>query len=165
MTLVEKKQELIADLAHARGAQERLAWLVARARRQPPLEAAFKTEAFRVEGCLSKLWLVAERREGHCLFRCDSDSQIVKAIAGVLCEFYSGHAPAEILVHEPGFLGQLGITQHLTGNRRNALTRVWERIRAFAQSQLGSTERSAEALVHAPAQPGAGSADEGIRAP
>ncbi len=77
MTLAEKKQELLAQLARCHGAQERLAWLVARARAQAPLGAADKTDVSRVEGCLSKLWLLAECREGRCFFRCVSDSQIV----------------------------------------------------------------------------------------
>ena len=55
-------------------------------------------------------------------------------MAGLLCEFYSGHAPAEILAHDPKFLAPLGITQHLTPNRRNALSKVWERIRQFAEA-------------------------------
>ena len=134
MTLAEKQQELVAQLARCHGTPERLAWLVARARQQRPLEAEFKTEAFRVEGCLAKLWLVAEGREGRCCFRCDSDSQVVKAVAGLLCEFYSGQAPAEVLAHDPAFLAAAGITQHLTPNRRNALARVWEKIRAFAEA-------------------------------
>jgi cysteine desulfuration protein SufE len=61
---------------------------------------------------------------------------VVKAIAGLLCDFYSGHAPAEILAHNPDFLAPLGITQHLTPNRRNALAKVWERIRQFAERHL-----------------------------
>lgn len=138
MNLAEKKQWLLAELSRCKGAQDRLAWLVARARLQPPLDAALKTEARRVQGCLSKLWIVAECRDGRCHFRCDSDSQIVKAVAGLLCDFYSGHAPAEILGSTPDFLAAAGINQHLTPNRRNALSRVWETIRAFAQSHLES---------------------------
>lgn len=86
-------------------------------------------------GCLANLWLVAETREGRCHFQCDSDSQIVRAVAGLLCDFYSGHTPAEILALEPDFLEQVGINQHLTANRRNVLSRVWERIRGFAEEQ------------------------------
>lgn len=138
MTLADKQHELAGALACCRGAQERLAWLVARARQQAPLEAACKTDAFRVQGCLSRLWFVAECREGRCFFRCDSDSQIVKAVAGLLCEFYSGAKPGEIVAHDPGFLGAAGIKQHLTGNRRNALSRVWEKIRGFAEAKLSS---------------------------
>jgi cysteine desulfuration protein SufE len=96
-----------------------------------------------VSGCLAKLWLVAEFHAGRCVFACDSDSLVVKAIAGLLCEFYSGHAPAEILAHDPQFLAPLGITQHLTPNRRNALSKVWDRIRQFAEANAG-TQKFAE---------------------
>lgn len=139
MTLAEKQQELIARLSRLHGAQDRLAHLVERARGRPPLAAAFRTDAFKVEGCLSRLWLVAELRGGRCFFQSDSNSQIVRAIAELLCEFYSGHTPEEIVALDPAFLGKLGITQHLTPNRRNGLSRLWEKIRAFALAQRAST--------------------------
>jgi cysteine desulfuration protein SufE len=77
---------------------------------------------------------VAETREGRCQFQCDSDSHIVRAVAGLLCEFYSGATPAEILAQPPDFLEQVGINQHLTANRRNVLSRVWGRVKAEAAS-------------------------------
>ena len=86
-----------------------------------------------MSGCLANLWLVAEWREGRCHFQCDSDSQIVRAVAGLLCDLYSNAVPAEILAQPPDFLEQVGINQHLTANRRNVLSRVWERIRSFAE--------------------------------
>ena len=135
MTLLSKRQVFLASLPRHTSAQARLSWLVEHARQQTPLEAEFKTEAHRVPGCLSKLWLIAQCREGRCFFRCDSDSQIIKAIAGLLCDFYSNCLPAEILSQDPSFFREAGITQHLTGNRRNALSRVWETIRAFAVNQ------------------------------
>jgi cysteine desulfuration protein SufE len=79
----------------------------------------------------------SEFREGRCFFVCDSDSLVVKAVAGLLCEFYSGQPPAEILAHDPAFLAPFGITQHLTPNRRNALARVWEHIENFAETNGG----------------------------
>ncbi len=109
------------------------------ARQRPALAAELKTEAHRIPGCLANLWLVAEFREGLCWFQCDSDSQVVRAVAGLLCDFYSGQKPAEIVAVEPGFLEQVGINQHLTSNRRNVLSRVWERMRTFAVQQGGGS--------------------------
>jgi cysteine desulfuration protein SufE len=131
-SLAEKRVALLAQLGGFRHPQERLQWLVEQARLRPPLPAELKVDSHRVPGCVANLWLVAERREGRCWFQCDSDSQIVRAVAGLLCEFYSGQPSAEILAVEPGFLEQVGINQHLTANRRNVLSRVWERIRGFA---------------------------------
>lgn len=136
MALDEKRGQLLAELASRKGAQDRLAWLVARARQQPQLDESMKTEAHLVPGCLSKLWLVAESIGGRCHFRCDSDSQIVKAIGGLLCELYSGEKPEEILGQPPDFLAQVGINQHLTVNRRNALSKIWDQICAFAEREL-----------------------------
>ena len=132
MNLAEKQLQLTAELAALKNGQDRLAYLVDQARRRPALALEERVDANLIPGCLARLWFVPRVRNGHCRFACDSDSLVVKAVAGLLCEFYSGHAPAEILAHDPKFLAPLGITQHLTPNRRNALSKVWERIRQFA---------------------------------
>jgi cysteine desulfuration protein SufE len=132
MNLAEKQVELTSQLAALKNGQDRLALLVERAKQRPSLVPELRVAENQIPGCLAKLWFVPRFRDGKCLFDCDSDSLVVKAIAGLLCEFYSGHAPAEILAHDPGFLAPLGITQHLTPNRRNALSKVWERILDFA---------------------------------
>ncbi len=134
-SLTAKREALLAQLGAFQHSQARLQWLVEQARSRSSLLAEFKVEAHRVPGCLANLWLLADVRDGYCHFECDSDSHIVRAVAGLLCEFYSGAAPADILALSPDFLEEVGINQHLTANRRNVLSRVWERIRDFAQAQ------------------------------
>lgn len=134
MNLAEKQQHLTAELAARKNGQDRFACLVEKARKRAPLGEALRVDERLIPGCLAKLWFVPEFRDGRCFFACDSDSLVVKAIAGLLCDFYSGHTPPEILNHDPAFLAPLGITQHLTPNRRNALSKVWERIRQFAEA-------------------------------
>ena len=136
MNLAEKQAELTAQLAALNNGQDRLALLVGRAKQYPPLPSPSRTDENLIPGCLAKLWLVPGFRDGRCFFGCDSDSLVVKAVAGLLCDLYSGCAPAEILAHHPGFLAPFGITQHLTPNRRNALSKVWERIRGFAEANV-----------------------------
>jgi cysteine desulfuration protein SufE len=138
MSLAAKEAELLAALAPLRTAQDRLAWLVEQARQRPLLPAELRTEDRRVEGCLSKLWFVPEHREGRCWFRTESDSLIVKAVAGVLADFFNGQTAAEILAHPAGLVARLGIQQHLTTNRRAGLARVEEKIRDFAAGKRDS---------------------------
>ena len=107
-------------------------YAVDKAKRTPHLPPEFRTDAFRVEGCLSNLWFVPEFRDGLCWFRVDGDSHIVRGIAILLAEFYSGHSCSEILEQDPTFLSEVGITQHLSPNRRNGLSRLWDKIRTFA---------------------------------
>jgi cysteine desulfuration protein SufE len=142
-TLAQKQQELTAQLSPLKTGEARLAWLVERARLQPSPPADLRVDTFLVPGCLARLWFVPTLRDGLCYFESDSDSLITKAIAGLLCDIYSGQPPQEILAHDPGFLRSLGVTQHLTPNRRNALSRVWENIRNFAaESERRSPTRS-----------------------
>jgi cysteine desulfuration protein SufE len=142
MNLAEKQLQLTTELAALKNGQDRLAYLVAQAKRRPLLASEWRVDALLIPGCLAKLWFLPQMHEGQCFFTCESDSLVVKAIAGLLCEFYSGHAPAEILAHDPQFLAPLGITQHLTPNRRNALSKVWERIRQFAAAEMNAATRS-----------------------
>jgi len=134
MNLAEKQQQLTEELAAIKNGQDRFACLVERARKQPLLTPEIRTEANLIPGCLAKLWLATGFRDGKCFFNCDSDSLVIKAVAGLLCDFYSGHPPAEILAHDPKFLAPFGITQHLTPNRRNALSKIWEYICRFAEA-------------------------------
>lgn len=142
MTLTQKQDELTSQLASFKTGQDRLAWLVERVRQRPPIPAEFRVDANLVPGCLARLWLVPQFSNGRCRFVSDSDALIVKAIAGLLCDFYSDQLPEDILAHDPGFLGKLGVTQHITPNRRNALSRVWENIRRFAEEHA-SAKRAA----------------------
>jgi len=103
MKLAEKQGELTAQLAALKNGQDRLALLVEKARERPPFTADLRVEKNLIPGCLARLWFVAEWRDEKCCFNCDSDSLVVKAIAGLLCDFYSGHAPLEILAREAGF--------------------------------------------------------------
>ena len=138
MSLSEKRAKLIADLQFFDDPQDRLAFVIDAARKRPPLPTELKIDAYKVEGCLSNLWLVPEYRGGRCWFRADGDSMIVKGIAGLLADFYNGELPEEILKMDPSFLAPAGITQHLSQNRKNGLGRVWQKIQRFAAEHIAA---------------------------
>ncbi len=136
MSLEARKQEIIQDLSLIEDPHERMEYLIDRARQHPQLEEEFQTEAFRVKGCLSKLWLVPKFRDGKCYFQVHSDSLLVKGIAAVLAELYSNADPEEIIHVDPAFLEQLGIREHLSYNRKNALSSVYKIVKGYAENCL-----------------------------
>ena len=138
MTIEQKRDHLISRLSAIQAFHDRFAYVVEQGKARPSLDPALKNHQHKVDGCLSNLWFVPEFREGRCYFAVDADSLIVKAIALLLCDLYSGYSPREILSVDPSFLAQVGITQHLSPNRRNSLSRVWDRIRAFALENSGN---------------------------
>jgi cysteine desulfuration protein SufE len=142
VTLAEKQQQFIEDYSVIEDAQERLAAIVDRARRSPPLPETERTEDNRIKGCVSLAWVVRELREGRCHFRSDADSPLVRGLLKLLCDFYSDAPPAEVAATEPALLEELGLARNLSPTRLNGLRATVATIRAFAKS-LEHPERSA----------------------
>ena len=136
MTLQEKQTALVEEITLIPDAYERLGYIVERGKKATNLPEDLHVDSFKIEGCMSQLWVVPEFKDGNCFFRSDSDSAIVKGIAELLCNFYSDASPEEILENNAEFLGEVGITQHLSPNRRNGLSRIVESIQRFARSCL-----------------------------
>jgi cysteine desulfuration protein SufE len=136
MTLEEKKEALVEEITLIPDPYERLGYIVDRGKKAEGLSEDLRIDSFKIEGCMSQLWVVPEFKKGNCQFHSESDSAIVKGIASLLCDFYSDAKPEEILETDADFLGDVGITQHLSPNRRNGLSRIVESIQRFAKSCL-----------------------------
>lgn len=150
MPLTRKLAQLVEDLAIIDDPQERLTLVVDRARRLAPLPAAERTDAHRVPGCVSVVWLAGELHDSHCRFRCHAESPIVHGLVALLCEFFSGFPPAAIAASDVDPLVTLGLAQNLSPTRRNGLASARATIRAFAHKQIlqeknrGQTEANRE---------------------
>ncbi len=134
MSLVTKRAELVAELEPFSDHHERFQYVIDRAKLAPALPSELKLDAFLISGCTSNLWLVPSLESGACRFRCDADSLITKGIASLVCEFYDGATPAEVAATDADFLAQVGVTQHLSPNRRNGLTNLVGKIRNFGRA-------------------------------
>ena len=132
MTVAEKQTQLTEDFAIIEDRQERLAAVVAHARRRPPLPADEKTDAHRVPSCISSVWLLADLTDGRLHLRYDAESPLVKGLVGLLVELYDNAPSSEVIATEPTILADLGLLQDLTPTRQNGLTAVRARIKALA---------------------------------
>jgi len=130
--LDQKLAQLAEDLGIIDDLQERLSVVVDRAKRRPPLPAAERTDEHLIRGCISAAWLVGEVRDGVCAFRVDADSPLVRGLLGLLADFYTGAAPAEIAACELDPLDTLDLARHLSPTRVNGLRSARARIREFA---------------------------------
>jgi cysteine desulfurase/selenocysteine lyase len=104
----------------------------------PPLPAEFRTDANRVRGCQSTVYLTARSRPGTTdivEFLADSDAELVRGLIALLERVFSGQRAEQILAFDvEGFFARLGLDQHLTLGRRNGLAAMVQRIRQFAAS-------------------------------
>jgi cysteine desulfuration protein SufE len=139
MTLEQKKDALVEEITLIPDAYERLGYIVDRGKKADGLTEDLRIDSFKIEGCMSQLWVVPAYKEGLCSFKSESDSAIVKGIASLLCDFYSEAKPDDIRKTDAEFLSEVGITQHLSPNRRNGLSRIVESIQHFAKSCLAES--------------------------
>ena len=100
-----------------------------------PVEA--KTEANRVHGCQSNVWLITDikRTNGEPVIEiiADSDSQIVKGLIAVLLTIYSGKTPKEMLaIDVKEIFDRLGLSRNLSPQRKNGLNGMVQKIRGLA---------------------------------
>jgi cysteine desulfuration protein SufE len=134
--LADKLQRVVDDFAMLEDPQDRLAAIVDRAKRIPPLAAIDRTETNRVHGCVSVVWLVSELREGRCYFRSDAESPVVRGLVAFLCDFFNGVAVAELAASDLQPLDALDLTRHLSPTRRNGLMATRNAMQAFALKSL-----------------------------
>lgn len=132
MSLTALQTELIEDLNLIENAHERLAALtsyVAKTR----LPGELKDDSLIVPGCVSRVWVHGELRDGLTRFRCEADSPMVAGLVAVLCDLYSGVTPEEAAVVEPELWSRCGFTRILSPTRLNGLVAVRARIRTLAE--------------------------------
>ena len=117
--------------------EERYAYLIDLGKGLAPMPLAEKTDANKVLGCMSQVWLQLEPSEGLLHFRGDSDSAIVKGLVAVLRIAFSGQSPQVILEFDlKTAFRRMGLDEHLSPNRRNGFFSMVGLVRARAQSML-----------------------------
>ncbi len=132
MNLAQKHREIVETFGSLPDAEERLRHVLHFGRRWPALAVARKTEERLLPGCVSRLWLDPEYRDGRCWFGMEAEAAIAKGMAALLCGFYSGETPAEIVATEPDFVAAIDLAALLSPNRSNSLARLRGHIKAFA---------------------------------
>ena len=119
--------------------EERLQYVIDLGKGLPPLSDAERSEANKVRGCASQVWLARESGPGGTLiFHGDSDAHIVRGLIAILLRLYSGRRPDDILGFDAqGAFARLGLAGALSAQRSNGLNAMVERIRAYAQAARG----------------------------
>jgi len=114
--------------------EERYRYVIDLGRDLAPLAASERSDANKVRGCASQVWLVTEPgADGTSRFRGDSDAHIVRGLIAILLRLYSGRSGAEILSFDArAAFTRLGLTEALSQQRSNGLFSMIERIRRDA---------------------------------
>jgi cysteine desulfuration protein SufE len=133
----QQAQETIAEeFAFFGDWTERYQYLIDLGRKLPPFPPELQTDAHKVQGCQSQVWLVAEGDPNRLSFRATSDSAIVSGLIALLLRVYSGRSAQEIIDTEPDYIAAIGLAKHLPPTRSNGLAAMLATIKQYARATL-----------------------------
>lgn len=134
MTIEAALNDLVEEFDLLGDWEERYRYVIDLGRELEPLSEAERSEANKVRGCASQVWLVTEpQADGTLRFRGDSDAHIVKGLIAILLRLYSGRAPAEIVGFDAkAAIDRLGLSGALSSQRSNGLAAMVARIQRDA---------------------------------
>ena len=140
---------ILADFELLDDWEDRYRFVIELGRGLSPLPDQTRTEANKVRGCASQVWLVTDV-DGAAVgiaprlrFKGDSDSHIVRGLIAILFAIYSGHRADQILLIDARHVfRRLGLAEHLTPQRSNGFVAMAERIRADARHAMSGVEKA-----------------------
>jgi cysteine desulfuration protein SufE len=115
---------------------ERYQYLIDLGRKLAPFREEWKTEANKVHGCQSQVWLVATGDANRLEFAATSDSAIVTGLIALLLRVYSGRSAQAIVATEPRFVDSIGLAKHLSPTRSNGLAAMLQTVKQHARNAL-----------------------------
>jgi cysteine desulfuration protein SufE len=123
---------------------DRYRYLIELGRQLPPLAQSAYTDANKVQGCASQVWLETDVRpngaSGPILtFVGDSDAHIVRGLIAILLALFSGRTAKDILGTDAlAVFEKIGLREHLTPQRSNGFRSMVERIRSEARAAVAA---------------------------
>ncbi|MGH8438266.1 MAG: SufE family protein [Pseudomonas sp.] len=133
MSLPVNAQNALSSFEQAAGWEQRARLLMQWGERLTPLSEAEKSEANRVHGCESQVWLVAEQQDGQWRFKGASDARIIRGLLALLLIRVEGLSSTELQQLDlPGWFNQLGLGRQLSPSRSNGLNAVLQRMAQLA---------------------------------
>ena len=118
--------------------EDRYRYLIELGRKLPAYPDEARTDAHKVRGCVSQVWLnprFSDDTPPKFTFDGDSDAHIVRGLVALMMLLFNGKTAKEILaVDAKGVLEQLGLSRHLSPMRTNGLFSMLGRIQELAKA-------------------------------
>lgn len=126
--------ERLAATADPKRRYEYVLWL---AKKLQPLPEEHRTEANKVKGCVSQVYVVGELQDGKLHWQGDSDAAITKGLLALLIEGLEGLTPEQAASLDPAFIAATGLQASLTPSRANGFLNILKLMQAQAKALAG----------------------------
>ena len=135
----EIQEEIVDEFAMFDDWMQRYEYMIELGKSLPLIDEQYKTDENIIKGCQSKVWVHADMEDGKVVFTADSDAIITKGIIAILVRAFSNQEPKAILDANTDFIDKIGLKEHLSPTRANALVSMIKQLKLYAlayQTQL-----------------------------
>lgn len=138
-TIAEREQEIIEDFSLFDDWMGRYEYLIEQGRSLPLIDDTYRTDAYKIRGCQSQVWLQAAADGAAVQFRADSDAAITKGLIALLIRVLSGQPAAAVVEADLGFLDKIEMKEHLSPTRKNGLNAMIKQMKLYAAALQQTT--------------------------
>ena len=126
------QQEIVSEFSLFPDWMDRYQYLIDLGKKLPKLDAEDLIDENLLDGCQSRVWLLIDGTTEEMTIRANSDAAIVSGLIALLIRVYSGASAQQVLESEPGFIREIGLSDHLSPTRANGLHAMLSAIRTAA---------------------------------
>ena len=132
MTINEKQDDIIAEFEFLEDWLDKYQQIIDKGMISKGIDPKYKTPEHLIEGCQSKVWVVAELQDGKVKYQAESNTDIAGGIAAMLVEVLSNHTPDEIIDTDLYFINRIGLKEHLSPTRANGMLSMIKQMKLYA---------------------------------
>ncbi|MBC6367426.1 SufE family protein [Algoriphagus sp. AK58] len=97
-----------------------------------PFPESERKEENIIKGCQSKVWLIADEKEGKVQFQADSNTDITKGLISLLIRVLDNRRPDEIIHADLNFIQKIGMGSIIGSQRSNGLAAMIKQMKLYA---------------------------------
>ena len=118
---LDRMVEKLGSTADPKRRYEYVLWL---AKKLEPLPEEQQTEAIKVKGCVSQVFVQGRLDQGMMRWQGDSDALITKGLLALLIQGLDGLTPEQVQSMDPAFIAATGLQASLTPSRANGFLNI-----------------------------------------
>ena len=131
--IIQEQKDIIEEFSFFEDWQEKYEHIIDMGKKLEMLPDKYHKKKYKVEGCVSEVYLVPKKINKILNFQADSNSVITRGLIAILLRIYSDEKPENILSNPPNFIEKVGLSVHLTPSRTNGLYSMVKKIMEYAK--------------------------------
>ena len=139
MTINEIQDEIIDEFAFLENWEDKYEYIIDLGKKLPAMPEGHKSDATKIKGCQSQVWIFPRTENGKIYLEGDSDAVIVRGLVAMVLRTLSGQPAADIAKADLYFPTRIGMDKHLASTRSNGLASMIKQVKLYGQAMASGS--------------------------